>query len=159
MDTDDIVYKRACRGVGPGRPGTMADTKAQPESKRTILLVDDDTDFLFQLKAQFSAAGFNVISASSGKDAVALLADTRPDLCVVDLMMERADMGFTLCYKIKKKDPSIPVIMVTSVTHETGLDFDATTEEERSWIKADALLDKPVRFEQLQREVARLLKG
>ncbi len=137
----------------------MADTKATPEQKKTILLVDDDTDFLFQLKAQFGAAGFNVLTASTGKDAVAVLAQTRPDLCVLDLMMERADMGFTLCYKIKKKDPTIPVIMVTSVTRETGLDFSATTEEERSWIKADALLDKPVRFEQLQREVSRLLKG
>ncbi len=137
----------------------MTDTKTPPEKKQTILLVDDDTDFLFQLKAQFTAAGFNVLTASNGKDAVAALAETRPDLCVLDLMMERADMGFTLCYKIKKKDPTIPVIMVTSVTHETGLDFDATTEEERSWIKADALLDKPVRFDQLRREVSRLLKG
>lgn len=137
----------------------MTDSKAHSNGTRTILLVDDDTDFLFQLKAQFTAAGFNVLSASCGKDAVALLAENRPDLCIVDLMMEKADMGFTLCYKIKKKDPTIPVIMVTSVTRETGLDFDATTEEERSWIKADALLDKPVRFEQLQREVARLLKG
>ena len=137
----------------------MADTLAQPKCKHTVLLVDDDTDFLFQLKAQFGAAGYDVLTASSGKQAVEILAGARPDVCVVDLMMEKADMGFTLCYKIKKKDPTIPVIMVTSVTRETGIDFDATTEEERSWIKADALLDKPVRFEQLQREVARLLKG
>lgn len=131
----------------------------QSEEKRTILLVDDDTDFLFQLQAEFTAAGYNVLTASNGKQALEVLAGARPDLCVVDLMMEKADMGFTLCYKIKKKDPSIPVIMVTSVTHETSIDFDATTQEERSWIKADALLDKPVRFEQLQREVTRLLKG
>lgn len=137
----------------------MSDSMAQSKPKRTILLVDDDTDFLFQNQAQFSAAGFEVLTASSGKKAVEILAGVRPDICVVDLMMEKADMGFTLCYKIKKKDPTIPVIMVTSVTRETGLDFDAATQEERSWIKADILLDKPVRFEQLQREVSRLLKG
>lgn len=137
----------------------MASTTKQPDDKRTILLVDDDTDFLFQLQSEFTAAGYNVLTAPNGKQALEVLASVRPDLCVVDLMMEKADMGFTLCYKIKKKDPSIPVIMVTSVTHETGIDFDATTQEECSWIKADALLDKPVRFEQLQREVTRLLKG
>lgn len=137
----------------------MASTTKQSDDKRTILLVDDDTDFLFQLQSEFTAAGYNVLTAPNGKQALEVLASVRPDLCVVDLMMEKADMGFTLCYKIKKKDPSIPVIMVTSVTHETGIDFDATTQEERSWIKADALLDKPVRFEQLQREVSRLLKG
>lgn len=129
------------------------------KKKATILLVDDDSDFLFQNQAQFTAAGFHVLTASSGKQALEILGGTRPDICVVDLMMEKADIGFTLCYKIKKKDPTIPVIMVTSVTHETGLDFDATTQEEKSWIKADVLLDKPVRFEQLQREVNRLLKG
>ncbi|MFA7692812.1 MAG: response regulator [Candidatus Hydrogenedentes bacterium] len=131
----------------------------QSETKGTILLVDDDADFLFQLQAQFAAEGYEVLTAGSGKEAIGVLAQTRPDLCIVDLMMEKADMGFTLCYKIKKKDPTIPVIMVTSVTHETGIDFDAATLEERCWIKADALLDKPVRFEQLQREIARLLKG
>ena len=43
----------------------------------------------------------------------------------------------------------MPVILVTAVASETGLDFDAATAEERGWIKADAVLDKPVRFEQL----------
>ena len=39
-----------------------------------------------------------------------------PDLAIVDLMMEYKDSGFALCYHIKKKDPSIPVILVTAVT-------------------------------------------
>ncbi len=38
------------------------------------------------------------------------------------------------------------------------MDFDAATDEERSWIKADAMLAKPIRFEQLKREIDRLLK-
>lgn len=39
--------------------------------------------------------------------------------------------------------------MVTGVTGETGIEFDAATNEERAWIKADELLAKPVRPEQL----------
>jgi two-component system, OmpR family, response regulator len=131
----------------------------QTDRKHSILIVDDDKDFLFQLQTQFEAAGYTVRTAHDGKMALEALAAERPDLAVLDLMMEKADLGFTLCYKIKKMDATIPVIMVTSVTRETGIDFDAATQEERSWIKADVLLDKPVRFEQLQREVARLLKG
>ena len=127
--------------------------------KQTILLVDDDEDFVFQLKAQLEAAGFNILVAHTAKQAVEHLAAVRPDLAVLDLMMEKPDVGFTLCYRIKKKDPSIPVIMITSVTSETKLEFDAATKEERSWIKADVLLPKPIRFEQLQREIARWLKG
>ena len=45
-----------------------------------------------------------------------------------------------LCHRIRKQDPSIPVILVTSVNSETGLDFTLSTDEQRSWIKADALL-------------------
>ncbi len=60
---------------------------------------------------------------------------------------------------MKKKYPGMPVVLVTAVTSETGLEFDAATDEERSWVKADALLAKPVRFEQLKREIERLAKG
>ena len=42
---------------------------------------------------------------------------------------------------------------------DTGVDFDLATRDERSWVQADAVLDKPVRFEQLQREIKRLLKA
>ena len=48
--------------------------------------------------------------------------------------------------------------MVTGVASETGIAFAATTAEERRWIKADARVDKPIRFEQLLREIRRLLK-
>ncbi|HQL55569.1 MAG TPA: response regulator, partial [Phycisphaerae bacterium] len=80
------------------------------------------------------------------------------DLVLVDLMMEDPDAGFSLCYHVKRLDPAIPVIVVTAVSGTTGLSFDAETDEERAWIKADSVLAKPVRFEQLQREMQRLLK-
>lgn len=136
----------------------METTEKKTEQKTCILLVDDDQDFVFQLKAQFEAGGYDVLTAHDGKKAMEVVRSTRPDIAILDLMMEKADMGFTLCYHIKKLDASIPIIMVTSVTRETGHEFDASSREERSWIKADVLLDKPVRFEQLQREIARLLK-
>lgn len=126
--------------------------------KKTILIADDDVDLLLQLKLQFEAAGFAVITAESARDAEKVFAQTRPDLAVLDLMMEQMDAGFTLSYHIKKKDPSIPIILITGVTHETGFEFEVSSDEERSWIKADAILDKPIRFEQLMREIERLIK-
>jgi CheY-like chemotaxis protein len=124
---------------------------------KTVLLVDDDPDFLYQQKCQLEAAGFSVVSAENEKQAEKVLATLRPDLAVVDLMMDNVDGGFTLCYHIKKKDAGIPVILVTSVNNETGLHFDAADPEQQSWIKADAFLSKPIRFEQLKKEVDRLL--
>jgi CheY-like chemotaxis protein len=125
--------------------------------KLTVLLVDDDDDFLYQHRLQLEGAGFNVIAARGQKPAEEILGRLRPDVAVVDVMMENPDAGFVLCHHIRKKDPSIPVILVTSVNSETGMDFDLATEEDRVWIKADALLAKPIRFEQLLGEIDRLL--
>ncbi len=127
--------------------------------KKRILLVDDDQDLVFQTRIQLEAAGFDVIDASSGAEAKQLLNHESFDLAVVDLMMEEVDAGFTLCYEIKKKDASIPVIMATGVTHETGLKFDDGSEDARAWIKADVMLAKPIRFEQLLNKIKKFLKG
>ncbi|MFP4106853.1 MAG: response regulator [Phycisphaerae bacterium] len=123
---------------------------------KNVLVVDDDPDFLEQMKLQLEAAGFNVKSAGGQIEAEEALEEALPDVAVVDLMMENTDGGFALCYHIKKKNPSIPVIIVSGVTNETGLEFDASTDEEKSWVKADAMLAKPVLIEQLKREIARL---
>jgi CheY-like chemotaxis protein len=125
--------------------------------KATVLLVDDDEDFLFQHRLQLENAGFNVIAAQGQVAAEEILAKQRPDVAVLDVMMENPDAGFVLCHHIRKLDPTIPVILVTSVNSETGMDFDLATEEDRVWIKADAMLAKPIRFEQLLGEIDRLL--
>jgi CheY-like chemotaxis protein len=131
---------------------------ADQTDKKNVLVVDDDVDFLEQHKLLLEKSGFHVITADSQADAESKINDVHLDLAVVDVMMEHADAGFNLCYHLKKKNPQLPIIIVTSVSSETGLDFDAHTEEERSWIKADALLSKPLRYEQLKREIDRLLE-
>jgi len=124
---------------------------------KTVLLVDDDIDFLEQHKFGLESIGFNVIFAESQKDASELIQNEKYDLAIFDLMMENEDSGFILSYKSKKKNPDVPVIIATSVTNETGMQFDSITEESRSWVKADIMLDKDLRFEQLERAVNTLL--
>ena len=131
---------------------------AEKKKKPLILTVDDDPDFLLQMRMMLEKAGYQVITASGQKEAEQILAGQRPDLVFLDLMMEHVDGGFALSYHIKQKDRTIPVVIVSSVTNETGLTFDATTDEEKSWIKADAFLAKPIRFEQMQSVMNKLLK-
>lgn len=125
--------------------------------KGTVLLVDDDQDFLLQQKSLIESLGFETLVASGREEAEAHLKAGLPDLAILDLMMEEGDAGFVLAHRIKQMKPTLPVILVTSVTHETGLEFALEGKGDSSWIKADALLAKPVRFEQLRREVERLL--
>jgi len=125
---------------------------------KLILIVDDDTDFLYQVQTVLQAQGYRTLTAESRQAAEELLANQKPDLAILDLMMEEMDGGFALAYHLKKRYPDVPVIICTAVASETGINFDAATDEERSWIKADVFLAKPVRYEQLVREIKRLLQ-
>lgn len=125
---------------------------------KNILLVDDDMDFVVPNRALLEQAGYTVTTANSGKEATAMIATQMPDLAIVDIMLENADSGFTLAYHIKKMNPDVPIVLVTSVTHDYGIDFDVETDEERRWVKGDMLIDKPFRFEQLLDDIKRLLK-
>jgi CheY-like chemotaxis protein len=124
---------------------------------KVVLLVDDDSDMLDQSRLILEHAGYSVATCGSRKEAEEYIAGSKPDISVVDLMMETNDAGFVLCYHLKKKYPDKPVIILTSVMSETGLEFDAGSASDRSWIKADSLLHKPVRPEQLVRELDKLL--
>jgi len=128
------------------------------KAKLTVLVVDDDPDFRLQQELTLKAAGYQVVTAANRAQAEAVIAANTPDAMIADLMMEEADDGFILCYMAKKKDPKMPVILATSVAGERGIEFDATTDEEKSWIKADVLLAKPVRAEQVLGELERLFK-
>lgn len=125
---------------------------------KTILIVDDDMDYLLQTRIKVEQFGFKVITAESQKEAEKIIEVTHPDLAIFDLMMENDDSGFILCYKLKRKYPEVPIIIATGVTAETGMLFDITGDDERKWIKADLFLDKGIRADQLQREINRLLK-
>jgi CheY-like chemotaxis protein len=127
-------------------------------ARKKLLLVDDDMDILEQLSLALGGEGYEVVTAQGRKEGEEILMLGRPDLAIIDLMMEEMDSGFVLCHEMKKLYPDMPVIILTAVTAATGLDFHARSDEARSWVKADALLDKPVRFEQLKEEVLRLLQ-
>lgn len=128
-------------------------------ARKKILVVDDDPDILDQLVVTLSGAGYEAISAESRVAAEEAMLRTRPDLAILDLMMEEKDSGFVLSHEIKKLYPGTPVIMLTAVTGATGMSFASQSPEAQSWTKVDKIMDKPVRPEQLKAEVGRLLHG
>ncbi len=125
-------------------------------NKKLVFIVDDDADYMEQTKFHVESFGFQTVTASSRKEAEAMLETMKPDLCIFDLMMEEDDSGFILSYKLKKKYPDVPVILATAVSSETGFVFD--NEANTSWVRADSFLEKGIRPDQLQREIYKLLK-
>jgi len=127
------------------------------ENKKIVLIVDDDIDYLFQMKINIEKMGFQVITAEGQLEAEQILEKMKPDIAIIDLMMESEDSGFILSYKLKMKYPDIPIIIATAVTAETGITFENDLSQNNSWIKADLFIDKGIRMEQLQREINKLL--
>ncbi len=125
---------------------------------KKILVVDDDPDILDQVEIVLKANGYDAALVDSAAKAEEFLTSTQPDLAIVDLMMEQMDSGFVLCHEIKKLYPNVPIIMLTAVRASTGMGFDVNTAEAKSWIKADCILDKPVRAEELLNSVRKLLQ-
>jgi two-component system alkaline phosphatase synthesis response regulator PhoP len=128
------------------------------KSEFTILIADDDPDYLYQTVYALGKAGYKTMAVESQAEAESVISKFKPDLAIFDLMMENDDSGFILCYKMKRKYPDVPVILATAVSHETGLTFSVDSEVDKSWIRADKYLEKGIRPDQLDQEVMKLLK-
>ena len=122
---------------------------------KKVLIVDDDPDFLDQMEIMFSSRGYQVSTAPGRAEAEKLFETFSPGIAVIDLMMENDDDGFVLAYRIRKKFPDCAVIIVTNVTGQTGIDFPGAGDSS-GWINADAILSKPVRFEQIEEELKKI---
>jgi CheY-like chemotaxis protein len=73
------------------------------KSDYTILVADDDPDYLYQTIMHLEKAGYKTVAVESQIEAESYILKFKPDLAIFDLMMENDDSGFILCYKIKKK--------------------------------------------------------
>ncbi len=116
-----------------------------------ILFVDDDRDFLAAQTAFFGGRGFEVVTVDRVEGALERISQERPDVIVLDLMMEHYDSGFTLSRKIRQ-DPSmakVPILMLSGVASATGHKFAGEITALKDWVKLDAFLDKPVTGRQL----------
>jgi two-component system response regulator HydG len=81
-----------------------------------ILIIDDDKDLCFVLKRFLSKHGFEVLEATSGRAALDILDSVEPNLILCDFRLE--DMsGSSILKKIKEKNPSVPVIIITGYSN------------------------------------------
>ncbi len=87
------------------------------ESRKTILIVDDDQEIRELLGDYLSRNGYDALLAEDGEAMHALLAESTPDLIVLDIMLPGPD-GFTLCQQIRRSS-EIPVLMLTANADET----------------------------------------
>ena len=85
------------------------------DTQRTIMVVDDNPDIITIVKTILEGKGYNVLSASSGKELLSLLNNQKPDLIILDIMMPEMD-GLEVLGRLKgvTETASIPVILLTA---------------------------------------------
>ena len=117
-----------------------------------ILIVDDEEDVLLVLEKGLMSAGYSVISADNGSDAIKLARAERPDLIILDVVMPEMD-GSEVAASLRQ-DPStndIPVIFLTCIL---------TKQEEARMghlIAKNIFVAKPYKIEELLAQVEKLL--
>ena len=130
--------------------------------KAKILLVDDDPDLIEAMRMVLEGAGYDCVHALSGTRALDLLPREKPDLMILDVMMDDMTEGFHVAYKIRKPEVGlepfvdIPIIMLTAIGQRTGMKFDRLTDGE--YLPVDEFLEKPVQPSVLVEKVRGLLE-
>jgi putative two-component system response regulator len=118
----------------------------------TILIADDDATVRGMLRRALEGAGYRVLEAATGPDAVALGEEERPDLFVLDISMPGAD-GVEICRAIKND----PATHLTPVIHVTG-QTDRIDRLRALEAGSDEFLAKPFDLEELLIRVRSLLR-
>jgi CheY-like chemotaxis protein len=109
---------------------------------KTVLLVDDDADFVEMNRALLAESGYTVRVAFSGKQCMEEVERRRPDLIILDMVMESPNDGFDVSRELRNSEltRSIPLVMITSVNDSNPFRL----EPDATWLPVDALLEKPV---------------
>jgi CheY-like chemotaxis protein len=122
---------------------------------KTVLLVDDDVDLLDINRITLEAAGFEVLTAENGDEAMRCATSRHVDVAVLDVMMTTPTEGFLLARAMREDERtrSVPLLMLTSVNaeHEAqGSPFRLTDRDrDAQWLPVDRFVDKPVKPEDL----------
>jgi len=121
------------------------------KTKKKILIVEDDEDFLFILQKKFTDAGFAVVTAQDGEGGAESAEMERPDLILSDVLLPKIN-GTEMAKKIKAAKIDLPIIFLTNLK-----DVDAINQEIKS-SGYDCLIKSDLHIEDIVTKVKKKLK-
>jgi DNA-binding response OmpR family regulator len=119
-----------------------------------ILIVDDDPDIVDAGRLVLEREGYEVVGAPNRAEGMKKLEEIKPDLLILDVMMEEPDDGLRMAREIRKNGNTVPIIMLTSVNAAMGLNIDKDGEI----VPVDEFQPKPVEPQMLVAKVKKLLE-
>lgn len=128
--------------------------------KKKILLIDDDEDLLRSFEVTLENSGFDVITAFDGENGFLRLKNDKPDLLVLDVMMNTNLEGYNLLHVIKNvpEYKKLPIIMLTGMRDAIGVNLTSAVEDE-SIFQNVRFQDKPVNPRFLAEIIEEMLKA
>ena len=122
-------------------------------AEQKVLLVDDDKDFVEVTRVLLESNGYKVVTAHSGKGARKKAIAEKPDLIILDVMMETDTAGFDAARWLRSQEMTAktPVIMLTGVNQKYPFQFGP----DDIWLPVDEFFEKPVAPEKLLEVVKR----
>nr|HMR10554.1 response regulator [Polyangiaceae bacterium] len=87
------------------------------ESKKTILVIEDEPHIALGLKDALEFEGFRVVAAATGKEGVVAARSERPHVVLLDLMLPDIN-GYQVCEELRRFDAFMPIIMLTARSQE-----------------------------------------
>jgi DNA-binding response OmpR family regulator len=130
----------------------MDDNPSVNDEKPVLLNVEDFEPARFLRTRILSAAGFEVVEAATGEQAMTALGSTRPAVALVDVELPDTN-GFDLCSRLKQHDPSLPILLISAV-HVSARASDGSRN-----VGAAAYLREPVQPDLLVSRVCQALEG
>ena len=118
-----------------------------------ILIVDDDPDIVDAGRLVLEREGYEVESAPNRAEGMKKIEEVKPDLLILDVMMEEPDDGLRMAREIRKAGNTLPIIMLTSVNAAMGLNIDKDEE----MVPVEEFQSKPVDPQTLIAKVKKLL--
>ncbi len=124
--------------------------------QKTILIVDDDRDYVTAMETLLESAGYRVRSAPDGREGLQLARTLNPDLIILDVMMTERTEGFFTLQEIRRV-PALkhtPVMVISSIYADQKI---FRVNPEAGWLPASLFLPKPVDPARLLAEIRRML--
>jgi CheY-like chemotaxis protein len=131
---------------------------------KKILLVDDDKDLVESLSQALRVNNYDVAVAYSGAEGLRKLLEEKPDLMILDVMMETDTAGFEITYQIRsdretskyKEVKNVPIIMLTAINQVTNSRF-SLNEKESFLPSVNDFITKPVKIDDLLEKVKKIV--
>lgn len=120
--------------------------------KKKALIIDDGIDFIAAYKAILEVNDVAVISATDGQKGFEMLKSEKPDVVVLDVMMETPDSGFEFLQEMKEEGLDTPVILCSSIAKASQMNFDLNE------LGAKVVMQKPVDLDKLVENVKKYAK-